>query len=58
MNPGEWERTPWWAFWRPAWRRWRLWYAYLGVSDESWEYRGEPPCPHGDNWDDCPVCRH
>ena len=22
------------------------------------ELEREPPCPHGDNWDDCPDCRH
>ena len=54
---GEWEPTPWWAFWRPAWRR-PLFFYDFGLMDHDWEYRDEPPCPHGDNWDDCPVCRH
>lgn len=32
----EWHRTPWWAFWRPAWRRDKPTY---WNTTHSWEYQ-------------------
>jgi hypothetical protein len=33
---GKWERTPWWVFWRPPWRR--LVWPWDYLADASWQY--------------------
>jgi hypothetical protein len=36
---GEWCKTPWWLFWKPAERRPIYAHWQLGVGVDEWEYR-------------------
>lgn len=39
---GDWERTPFWVFWRPAWRRPVYAHWNIGGGLEEWEYANVP----------------
>lgn len=35
---GEWQRTPWWVWWKPRWRRRVQAHWQLGGGHDNWEY--------------------